>query len=60
LAESLEKITGLETDGETGDICKVCHNYQCEDAFKDSGSVIGCPMFMDADGRQFHMTRESL
>ena len=53
-------VLGLETDGQKGDICKSCHNEKCEDAFRDSGSVIGCPQFMAADGRQFHMTRESL
>ncbi|MFA5346342.1 MAG: hypothetical protein WC315_08745 [Candidatus Omnitrophota bacterium] len=53
-------VVGLSTDGEKGDLCKDCHNDKCEDAFRDCGSVIGCPMFMDAEGRQFHMTRESL
>ena len=52
--------TGLVTDLGKGDICKDCHNTECQDPFRDSGSVIGCPQFMAADGRQFHMTRESL
>jgi len=52
--------TGLVTDLGKGDICKDCHNTECQDPFRDCGSVIGCPQFMAADGKQFHMTRESL
>jgi hypothetical protein len=56
----MEVITGLETDGKTGNICADCHNSECKDPFRHCGSVLGCPDFTDSTGRKFHMSRASL